>query len=199
MIVNGNSLLTAGLDEVGRGCIAGPMLVVVLGFSEERAPVEGIRDSKQLDPVTRERLAPKILQASKFFGFGWAEPSEIDELGMTKAWQYACQMALARAPKFLKLCVDGQDSVDYYPGEQETVIHGDDLIWQIGAASIVAKVMRDNEMYYQAQFYPDYKWDRNAGYGTADHYALIQKNGITREHRKLFLRKFAKKTGLNLN
>lgn len=190
--------IVAGLDEVGRGCIAGPMVVAVAAYRVGPCPIEGVKDSKLLSASQRERLIQPLLRHSLFFRYGWVEPETIDRAGISEAWQMACASALDGAPEVERLYVDGTVKVKSFDGEQRTVIKGDLRIWQIAAASIIAKVIRDAEMIYQAGFYPEYGWKSNKGYGTAEHYRLLLENGVTREHRRTFLRKWARKKGLRL-
>jgi ribonuclease HII len=185
--------MKVGLDEVGRGALCGPMLVVALGF-EKSTSAMGVTDSKKVSKKRRIWMAPQLVKDSSYFGFGWADPQEIDRMGVELAWQLACQEALSRLDPSHSLFVDGRTAVTSWTGQQQTVIHGDALIWQIGAASIVAKVMRDQEMADLASYppYRHYGWEKNAGYGTKDHFQGLADCGHTDQHRQLFLRKFLK-------
>lgn len=190
--------LIAGLDEVGRGALAGPMVAMVAAYSEKDPPVEGIMDSKKLTAARRKRLAPLLTKAAAYSNFGWVEPWEIDKLGMTRAWQLCCTRTLQGAPKFEMLYVDGTDIIENYMDMQQAVPRADESIWQVGAASIIAKVLRDAEMVHLSEFYSGYGWEGNSGYGTKQHYAGLDAHGVTKEHRRLFLRKWAKKNGVEL-
>ena len=190
--------LVAGIDEVGRGALAGPMVMAVAAFATNRPPVEGITDSKKLTPRKRSILAPQITKAAAFVGFGWVDPWEIDELGMTRAWQLCSTRTLEGAPEIEMLFVDGTDYIESYQDLQKPVPKADLTIWQVGAASIIAKRMRDMEMEYLSSHYPGYGWEKNSGYGAKAHIAGLDMMGPTREHRRLFLRKWARKKGADL-
>lgn len=181
--------LIGGLDEVGRGCLAGPMVVAVTAFVDPVPPVGGLADSKKLTAEKREELSYRILPSCDWFGLGWVEPWEIDDLGMNAAWQLACSRALEGAPP-MYLLVDGDTAVGSWALEnQDVVVKGDQKEWQISAASIIAKFLRDQEMDYLSDFWPQYLWFKNKGYGTPEHRQGIKEHGPCREHRALFLRK----------
>lgn len=185
--------LNAGLDEVGMGPWAGPVLVVVAAFSFNKAHIPGVTDSKRLSKSRREELAPQIVAEAAFIGCGWVTAAEVDKHRLGNAWQMAAKRALDGAPEFAHLLIDGQRKVQSYDGNQATFVKGELKFWQIAAASIVAKVLRDHEMDHLAEFYPDYGFARHAGYGTDEHKAQLYKLGPCREHRMTFLRKFIAK------
>ena len=191
------SPLIAGLDEVGYGAMAGPMVVVVTGFrGPQPEALLPITDSKKLSKKKREELAPLILQHTVFFGFGWADNEMIDEKGVTYSWNHACMQALENAD-LDTLLVDGNKRVVNYVGDQLTIVKGDLTHWQISAASIVAKVMRDQEMTHLHEFYPDYGWDTNSGYGGAKkHKDALVRLGATPLHREHYLRKLRAKNAI---
>lgn len=186
------SVLCGGLDEVGRGSLAGPLCVVVIAFPKGRLSIEGVRDSKKLSKKKREELAPIILKECSFFGQGWASPSFIDEHGISTAWTCACLDALKGAPENMLLIVDGIDYVRGYKGDQKPVIKADDKHWQVSAASIVAKVIRDRYMTEISEEHLDYLWFKNSGYGTKEHREKILELGPTPYHRMSFLKKLLK-------
>lgn len=182
--------LIAGLDEVGLGAIAGPLVVVVAAFDADNPippEIATICDSKKASKKKRAALAPLAAKHADFFGVGWAEAWEIDKLGVAAAWQLAASMALKCAPEFKVLLVDGTRPVRPYSAEQRTVIKGDSLHWQISAASFIAKVVRDREM-VDLDEGGRYGWESGAGYGTKAHYANISEQGLCRQHRRLFTR-----------
>lgn len=187
------SELVAGLDEVGVGPWAGPMLVVVAAFSDEDSPHEDVDDSKKVSKKKRLDLAPQIVEAADYLGCGWVSAGEIDNWGMGMAWQLAASRALEDAPKFKELLIDGVRPVHGYTGAQATHTKGESKFWQIAAASIVAKVLRDHEMEYLAESYPAYGFEKHAGYGTQAHQKQLLLAGPCPEHRRLFLRKFIMK------
>jgi len=186
--------LIAGLDEVGYGALAGPMVVVVTAFHGPRPDeLKPITDSKKLTKKKRELFAPIILRHATFFGYGWANNEMIDDKGVTISWNHACMQAL-EGGVFGTLIVDGNKRVQQYRGEQMTAVKGDLHHWQISAASIVAKVIRDQEMTYLHEFYPAYGWDSNSGYGGAKtHVEALKRLGATPFHRELYLRKLRSK------
>lgn len=185
--------LNAGLDEVGMGPWAGPVLVVVAAFPFDKAKIPGVTDSKRLSKAKREELAPQIFAEAAFIGCGWATAAEIDKHRLGNAWQMAAKRALDGAPEFVHLLIDGQRKVQNYVGDQRTFVRGELEYWQIAAASVVAKVLRDHEMEYLAEFYPDYGFDTHSGYGTDEHKAKLLEVGPCPEHRLTFLRKFVTK------
>lgn len=178
----------AGLDEVGMGCLAGPICACAVVFPVDAEPIEGVTDSKKLSPERRAALAPRIMKEAMFFGIGWAHPTIIDTLGMSEAWRRACLDALEGAPKTELLMIDGLRQLEGFGGEQQSIVKGDAKVWQIGAASIVAKVVRDLEMSGMHRHHPSYHWNQNMGYGSQSHLEALFRLGPTHYHRGLFLR-----------
>jgi ribonuclease HII len=181
--------LKAGFDEVGIGALAGPGCCAVVVFPKNQTPIAGVKDSKKLTAKKREELAPRIVEEAVFVGVGWASAKVIDEWGMAEAWRRMALDALEGMPKVGELWIDGEREVRGYEGRQTTVVRGDSLLWVIGAASIVAKVARDLTMTELSESYPEYNFQSNAGYGTKEHIAAIQRVGLCLQHRKTFLRK----------
>jgi ribonuclease HII len=181
--------LCAGLDEVGMGCLAGPVCAVAVVFPTNATPVKGVGDSKKLSPGRRAELAPIVMREARFFGIGWAHPTVIDQKGLAEAWRRACLDALDGAPEVDLLMIDGNKRLDGFAGEQQSFVKGDARFWQIGAASIVAKVVRDLEMVGMSKHYPAYLWEKNMGYGSEEHLEALFRLGPTPYHRGLFLRK----------
>lgn len=191
--------LIAGLDEVGRGPVAGPICIAVAVFHSDTPKIDGVTDSKRLSPRQREELVQPILDSSEFIGFGWASPQYIDEFGIDDAWQVAARMALVHAPaKEMQLVVDGREYVHNYRGEQSSMEKADLYYYPASAASIVAKVARDMDMVRMDKHYPGYLWNQNSGYGTKQHRESILELGVTPYHRLSFLKKWAAKIGLKL-
>jgi len=185
--------LIAGLDEVGMGCWAGPMFIVVAAFSDKRCPVDGVADSKKLSSKKREELAPLIVGAADYIGVGWSSAKVIDSHGLASAWQLAAAQALEEAPPFRRLYVDGTRKVAPFGGAQSIHTKGESKFWQIAAASVVAKVLRDREMEYLAEFCPAYGFEKHAGYGTSEHRKQLLLSGPCLMHRMSFLRKLIAK------
>ena len=180
-----------GIDEVGRGPWAGPL---VAGAVVLKMPVEGLADSKKLSKKRRETLAVKIRENS-WFGLGWVTAAELDEIGMTKAVQLAMLRAVkdlhANGAEYDEIIIDG--SFNYFKNVSglqtekiSAIIKADGSIPAASAASIIAKVARDNYMAELSQKYPEYGFDKHVGYGTAAHAAALKTHGITPEHRKSF-------------
>jgi ribonuclease HII len=184
--------LNAGLDEVGMGSLAGPICVAVTAFDFGPSPVDGVDDSKKLTFKQRMKLAPLIMKKAAFFNIGWAHPTVIDDKGVAEAWQRACLDALEGLPPS-KLYIDGANTVTGYKGEQQAFVKGDSFIWQISAASIVAKSARDLEMIGMGKHYPQYGWGRNMGYGSKEHIKALLKFGPCPYHRGRYLVKFYRK------
>jgi len=213
----------AGVDEVGRGCFAGPIVAAAVAF----APIangkwlmvnkEGIKidDSKKLTPRQRERANKWIKENALTWGIGEAPAGLINRIGMAKATKKAFRKAISEARKRLGGKIDflliDAFFVPYVPGlptrrrkdkkgrfrkypkgRQLAIVNGDEKSLTIGAASIIAKVYRDGLMLKLSKKYKRYGWGRNKGYGTKEHQRAIKKYGITRLHRKQFVKSFLK-------
>ena len=175
----------AGLDEVGRGAWAGPLVAAAVVLDPVRVP-RGIADSKTLAPARRTALAEEI-GAVAIVGLGSVEPAEIDAMGLTAA----NDLAMVRALAALRLrpeaaLVDGRRVPHGLDLPAEAVIRGDALSLSIAAASIVAKVARDATMARLAAEFPDYGWDGSKGYGTARHLDALTRHGPTPHHSRRF-------------
>jgi ribonuclease HII len=174
-----------GIDEVGRGCWAGPLLVVAARLKPKRILPEGLRDSKQLSKLQREGFIDQLVEKCDL-GEGWVQPEEIDQIGLSRAMYLAVSRALmdlGAAPED-EIIMDGL--VNYCPPEFEhvqTVAKADGLHPIVSAASIYAKVKRDQHMARIAKFYPNHGFDKHVGYGTAAHIAALKEFGITELHR----------------
>jgi ribonuclease HII len=179
--------LVAGIDEVGRGPLAGPVVACAVILDPANLPeaLAGLTDSKALSAVRRDRYAA-ILRGCARIGLGAASVGEIDRLNILQATFLAMRRALAALPvRPDAALVDGNRA----PGfgiPVETLVGGDRLSLSIAAASVIAKVARDRAMTRLALRYPAYGWDRNAGYPTADHLAALTASGITPHHRRSF-------------
>ena len=189
----GEGLLVAGVDEVGRGCLAGPVYaaMAVLDFAKvkrlKKAERALLRDSKQLSRQQRAAMVPVIHDVALDWQVASASVEEIDGLGILQANVLAMRrcLALAGSP-FDLLLVDGKLPVAGYAGRQQTVVKGDSLCYSIAAASILAKESRDAYMREQAELFPGYGFEQHVGYGTAQHLAMIDRLGVCRLHRRSF-------------
>ena len=174
----------AGIDEAGRGPWAGPVVAAAVILDPHDIPV-GIADSKALKAAQREALLPAI-EAAAEVGVGQASVAEIDDLNILAATMLAMRRAVAALPRPPALAlVDGNRD----PGlacPTRCIVKGDARCQAIAAASIVAKVTRDRIMAGLAAAHPGYGWERNAGYGTAQHRAALARLGVTPHHRRSF-------------
>ena len=181
-------LRVAGVDEVGRGPLAGPVMAAAVVFppSFRTRLLPGLRDSKQLTAKARERLAPQVRRFAAGVGIGSASPSEIDALGIVGATVAAMSRAIRELPQSADhLLVDAlRLECDGLPCR--AIIHGDALCSSIAAASIVAKVARDSLMAELDALHPGYGFARHKGYPTAEHLAALERLGPTPLHRRSF-------------
>ena len=181
----------AGVDEVGRGPLAGPVVcaAVILSLDEEKR-ILGIDDSKKLSAKKREELAARIREAARAFSVAEVDERTIDEINILQATRLGMKNAiqgLKIAPNFV--LTDGNMTLDIAI-PQRSIVKGDALVCSIGAASIVAKVYRDELMRRYAEEFPEYGFEKNVGYGTKQHIDAIREFGICRIHRKTFIKKF---------
>jgi len=182
--------LTAGVDEAGRGPLAGPVFAAAV-ILHPRKPIRGLRDSKQLTPGERDRLASRIRASALAWAIGWADAGEIDVLDILQATLLAMRRALlGLAVLPVRVCVDGDHCPDGamlgLDCPMEAVIGGDDSVKVISAASILAKIGRDAFMTRVAGVYPGYGFERHMGYATEDHLARLATFGPCRIHRRSF-------------
>ena len=185
----------AGVDEVGRGPLAGPVVTACVILPED-FDVLGVDDSKKLSEKKREALYDVILEKAVAWGIGRADNHLIDEINILEATKVAMKEAVEKAERML--CEKTGECISHILFDamtikdietpQTSLIKGDAKSLSIAAASILAKVTRDREMVEYHQQYPDYAFDSNKGYGTKAHYEGIEKKGITPIHRKSFLK-----------
>ncbi len=177
--------LVAGVDEVGRGPLCGPVLAAAVRLDPERIP-DGLNDSKKLTARRREALFGAIMAVADV-AVGEATVDEIDEMNILRASHLAmCRAVAGLAVKPQHLLIDGNMLPNDVTISAETVVKGDSRSLSIAAASIVAKVLRDRIMVDLAQQHPGYGWDRNAGYPTKDHLEALRNLGVTPHHRRSF-------------
>jgi ribonuclease HII len=191
-----------GVDEVGRGCLAGPVFACAVSFknytseelkkliSSEEHSLLDFKDSKLLSEIRRNHMAP-LIKKLHWVGLGSATVEEVDELNILQAALLAMKRAVGELESIMKIpaghiLVDGNFKIPDLKRTQTCVIKGDQRVAPISAASIVAKVHRDQYMSQIAEQYPQYCWHKNKGYGSAEHKSSISKLGPTLHHRKSF-------------
>lgn len=178
--------LVAGVDEVGRGPLAGPVVACAVVMPHRDPFIEGIADSKKLNRKKREELASHIKERAVSVGIGAASVAEIDRLNIYHATSLAMRRAIQRlgvVPNHV--VIDGRP-IKTLGIPHTAIVKGDSVCYSIACASIIAKVTRDRLMTALARRYPHYLWERNAGYGTAAHISALSDQGITAHHRKSF-------------
>ena len=176
----------AGVDEVGRGPLAGPVVAAAVILDPQNIPA-GLADSKTLTEKRREALAPIIRQCAEI-GVGEASVEEIDALNILQASLLAMRRAVAALPRPPAVCLVDGNQDPALPGPSELIIKGDARSLSIAAASIIAKTVRDEQMRALDKLHPDFGWRSNKGYGSAAHLAALKRIGPTQHHRKSFAR-----------
>ena len=176
--------LVCGIDEAGRGPWAGPVVAAAVILTPENIPI-GLADSKTLSRRRREKLYDEILSKA-FVGVGCAKVAEIDDLNILAATMLAMRRAVTKLGKTPHYAiVDGNRAPDL-PCGVECLVKGDERCMSIAAASIIAKVTRDRKMVALAKKYPGFGWERNFGYGTAEHKEGLARLGPNKMHRRSF-------------
>ena len=181
----------AGVDEVGRGPLAGPVVcaAVIMPLDKDLL-IEGVDDSKKLSEKKREQLSQLIKERALAYTIYEVSEKTIDEINILEATKLGMKNALlSLSIQPSAVLTDGNMTLDI-PFPQQSVVHGDALSYSIGAASIIAKVYRDHLMDEFAKTYPAYGFEKNKGYGTAAHIQAIKEVGICPIHRKTFTKKF---------
>lgn len=180
--------MLAGVDEVGRGPLAGPVVACAVVMSPGERAIPGVDDSKKLPPATRLKLALKIRERAVAVALGAASVREIDRINIYQASVLAMRRALNRLPLVPDHVVIDGNRIRTLPVPHTAVIHGDSRCYSIACASILAKVTRDRLMIALGRRHPGYCWDTNAGYTTRSHVAGLASQGITAHHRRSFWR-----------
>lgn len=181
--------LICGVDEAGRGPLAGPVCAAAV-ILPEHLEIPGLNDSKKLSDKRRRELFPIIQESALAYGIGFASPEEIDEINILQATFLAMRRAISQLHATPDLAlIDGNRETDFGV-PCRTVIKGDSLSANIAAASVLAKVSRDDLMLKAAEAYPGYGFEIHKGYGTKAHYAALEEKGPCAIHRRTFLRKF---------
>lgn len=178
----------AGIDEAGRGPLAGPVVAAAVIFDRNKF-IEGVNDSKKISEKLREELSFKIKENAFDYSYGIIDQNTIDEINILQSTLKAMSIAANGLKNYPDLIlIDGNKSF-VSKITTKTIIRGDSLSFSIAAASILAKVKRDKIMKELSTIYPQYGWERNKGYGTKEHIKAIKEFGLTEHHRKSFLRK----------
>lgn len=176
--------MIVGIDEVGRGCLAGPL---VAGAVLLKSPISGLKDSKKLTRLQRERLSAQIHLEALAVGLGWVSAQELDTFGLTEAVRLAMKRALANITEpFNEIIIDGNYNFLAEHPAAKCIIKADDSVPAVSAASIIAKVARDAFMRDAAQTYPGYFFENHVGYSTSAHLEALQKHGMCDLHRRSF-------------
>ena len=175
----------AGVDEVGRGCLAGPVVAAAVVLDPDRH-IQGICDSKLVPALEREKLYDKIISAAVSWGVAAADPAEIDRINIHQASLRAMQRAVLSLAPLPDIVLVDAFRVPDLPMAQRGVLHGDRRCSAIAAASIVAKVTRDRQMLELHGRDPRYGFDRHKGYATADHLDAVARFGYSDVHRRSF-------------
>lgn len=183
----------ACIDEVGRGCLAGDVVAAAVIMPADEY-VDGVRDSKKISPKKRERIYKEIIKNSVGIGIGRVDASTIDNINIRQATLLAMKMAVENIidkegnkiePEYI--LVDAETIDTDIP--QEAIVKGDDTVYGIAAASIIAKVYRDKLCEEWGKLYPDYNFEKHKAYGTKEHREKIMEHGICEIHRTSFLKK----------
>lgn len=189
-LVRQGRTLIAGVDEVGRGCLAGPVVAAAVilpsSLAIDPAPLFGVRDSKQLTAPERERLAHVIHTHAIGIGLGIVDAAEIDQRGIVAATRDAMLVALWQLPVVPQHILLDYEALPELTIEQTSITRGDTLCLSIAAASVVAKVARDALMVELDRDFSAYGFARNKGYGTPEHVRALAERGPTRLHRRSF-------------
>lgn len=181
-----------GIDEAGRGPLAGPVVAAAV-ILPEGIELPGVNDSKKLTEKKREVLFDFVKEHALAYGIGQASEQEIDTINILQATFLAMRRAVEALPIPADFALVDGNRIQGLDIPAETVIGGDGKVLSIAAASILAKVTRDRYMREMAQVYPEYGFEKHKGYGTKAHYAAIEQYGICPLHRKTFLKKILNK------
>ncbi|QQD02601.1 ribonuclease HII [Vibrio parahaemolyticus] len=177
--------LIAGVDEVGRGPLVGDVVTAAV-ILDPNNPIEGLNDSKKLSEKKRLALLPEIKEKSLAWAVGRCSPEEIDELNILQATMVAMQRAIAGLKVQPDLVLIDGNRCPELPMDSQAVVKGDLRVAEISAASIIAKVVRDQEMEELDKQYPQFGFAKHKGYPTKAHFEAIEQHGVISEHRKSF-------------
>ena len=184
-----DGVILAGMDEVGRGPLAGPVVVACCAMPQEPL-IPYVNDSKKLSEKRRIQVEAAIRETMLGCHIAWVEPAVIDEINILQATKRAFEEAYRGMPiAVTDVMIDAMTGLSI-DAEQHVIVHGDAQCYSIAAASILAKVARDAYMCEQDALYPEYGFAKNKGYGTAEHIAAIKKYGPCPIHRRSFIKNF---------
>ncbi|MEG0249884.1 MAG: ribonuclease HII [Peptostreptococcus sp.] len=186
---NEGFIYVGGVDEAGRGPLAGPVVAAVVVF-DKHTKISGVNDSKKLSEAKRNELYKEIIENAKDYGIGMADNKEIDKYNILNATYMAMRRAISNLKNAPDCLLNDAVRIPGVDVKQVSIIQGDAKSISIAAASILAKVTRDQMMYEYDELYPGYSFSSNKGYGTTDHYNGIRNQGITPIHRHSFLKNF---------
>lgn len=182
----------AGIDEVGRGALAGPVVTALVIFDKTHQPITGVRDSKTLSHLQRQKLEKQILGSAAFYSITECSAAEIDQLGILSATIMSMQRAIMNCSSLDHVLIDGlpfpKDPLSQY--KKTFIVKGDQLSYSIAAASIIAKEYRDRVMREHSWLLPQYGFEKHVGYGTAAHRLAIRQFGLSDLHRRSFCTHF---------
>lgn len=176
----------AGLDEVGRGCLAGPVVVAAVILNPEKPLPENLNDSKKLSAKQRVRIAEEIKSSAITYSIAQVEAEEIDRINILQATKRAMILALEKLEPCADFLLIDAIQLKESPLPQRAIIHGDATVASIAAASIVAKTFRDSLMCEYHEAYPQYGFAKHVGYGTKAHFEALREHGACEIHRKSF-------------
>lgn len=177
--------LVAGVDEVGRGPLVGDVVTAAV-ILDPNNPIEGLNDSKKLSEKKRLALLPEIKEKALAWAVGRCSPEEVDELNILQATMVAMQRAIAGLKVQPDLALIDGNRCPQLPMDSQAVVKGDLRVAEISAASIIAKVVRDQEMEELDKQYPQFGFAKHKGYPTKAHFEAIEQHGVISEHRKSF-------------
>ena len=184
-----DGVVLAGMDEVGRGPLAGPVVVCCVAMPPQPL-IERVNDSKQVSELRREALFPVLTDTALGYSLGWVSADVINEINILEATRLAFEQAFEAMPiTVTDVLIDAMTNLKI-SARQHSMIHGDELSYSIACASIIAKVLRDRYMVEQDALYPEYGFAKHKGYGTKEHIAALRKYGPCPLHRDLFVRKY---------
>lgn len=194
-----NNITLIGIDEAGRGPLAGPVVAAAV-ILDLRSPIDDVDDSKKISEKKRDKIFDKIISSAKCYGVGISTPQEIDDINILQATFLAMRravMSLTEKSQIANLddnhilLIDGNQYIPDLPREnQKTIVGGDATSASIAAASIIAKVTRDRMMLEYHEKFPQYNFAKHKGYGTKLHRDMIIQHGVSEIHRKTFCRSF---------